>query len=376
MRFSAGFYAPILAVALSAAGLALAQDIRFFRIGTGSTAGANFPIGGLIASVISNPPGSRDCERGGSCGVPGMIAVAQATQGSVENAREVGLGNLDAGMVQADIAAMAYEGHGRFFGKNRLPTLRALASLYPETMQIVVRRDSRIATLAGLKGKRISLDTPLSGTQPAARAVLAQAGIKIADIKPVYVDVSTATDMVREGKIDGFFYVGGHPAPAIVQLSEAIDIRLVPVAANLVERLHKTEPYYSPAAIPANAYKGIEDTPTLNVHTLLVVNETLSGDLAYNILRALWHKTARVMLSSGHPQGKMIRLEMALDGISIPLHPGARRYYAEAGLLKDGALKTETDRGGSAKSEPAESDSGGNVGGPQPNAAGERRQQR
>jgi TRAP transporter TAXI family solute receptor len=374
MRFFPWFYAPILAVALGATGLALGQDIRFFRIGTGSTAGANFPIGGLIASVISNPPGSRDCDRGGSCGVPGMIAVAQATQGSAENAREVGLGRLDAGIVQADVAAMAYEGRGDFSGKNRLPNLRALASLYPETMQIVVRRDSRITTLAGLKGKRISLDTPLSGTQPAARAVLAQAGIKIADIKPVYVDVGTATDMVREGKIDGFFYVGGHPAPAIAQLSETIDIRLVPVAANLVERLHKTEPHYLPGAIPANAYKGIEDTPTLSVQTLLVVNETLPEDLAYNILRSLWHRTARVMLSSGHPQGKMIRLATALDGVSIPLHPGAWRYYAELGLLKDGAQKTGTN-GGPVRNEPAKSGSDRSAGGPQPNAAGESRQQ-
>lgn len=376
MRLSAWFYAPILAVALGATGLALGQDIRFFRIGTGSTAGANFPIGSLIASVISNPPGSRDCERGGSCGVPGMIAVAQATQGSAENAREVGLGRLDAGIVQADIAAMAYEGRGPFSGKNRLPTLRALAGLYPETMQIVVRRDSGITTLTGLKGKRISLDTPLSGTQPAARAVLAQAGIKITDIKPVYVDLSTATDMVREGKIDGFVYVGGHPAPAIAQLSEVVDIRLVPVAANLVERVHKTEPYYMPASIPANAYKGTADTPTLSVHTLLVVNQSLGEMLAYDILRALWHKTARVMLSSGHPQGKMIRLETALDGISIPLHPGARRYYAELGLLKDGASPPETNRGAPAGREPAKSDAGPSAGTVQPDGPGESRRQR
>lgn len=371
MRFSAWFFAPILAVALGATGLALGQDIRFFRIGTGSTAGANFPIGSLIASVISNPPGSRDCDRGGSCGVPGMIAVAQATQGSGENAQEVGAGRLDAGIVQADIAAMAYEGQGAFSGKNRQPTLRALASLYPETLQIVVRRDSKVTTLAGLKGKRISLDTPLSGTQPAARGVLAQAGIKITDIKPVYVDVSTATDMMRDGKIDGFFYVGGNPAPAISQLSEVIDIRLIPVAAALVERLHKTEPYYNPAIIPAAAYKGIEDTPTLGVRTLLVVNQTLPEDLAYNILRALWHKTSRVMLSSGHPQGKMIQLEAALDGVSIPLHPGARRYYAEAGLLKDNASKAP------ATNAPISSEPGRNSGGSQPNATtNEQRPQR
>lgn len=340
MKFSLRFCAVFLGVALGAAGLGSAQDIRFFRIGTGSTAGANFPVGGLIASVLSNPPGSRDCERGGSCGVPGMIAVAQATQGSVENAREVGLGRLDAGIIQADIAAMAYRGRGEFSGKNRLTTLRALASLYPETMQIVVRRDSGIATLAGLKGKRVSLDTPTSGTQTAARAVLNHAGIKLTDIRPVYVDLVTATDQMREGKLDGFFYVGGSPASAIAQLGETFELRLLPVPANVVARIRKTYPYYDSTIIAASTYKGIAATETLSVSALLVVNENLSDDLAYSILRSLWHKTARAMFNGGHPQGKAIQLETALAGITIPHHPGADRYYAEVGLLDDGAMKS------------------------------------
>lgn len=341
MRLSAWFCAVILGAACGAAGLSLAQDIRFFRIGTGSTAGANFPIGGLIASVLSNPPGSRDCDRGGSCGVPGLIAVAQATQGSTENARDVGNGRLDAGIVQADIAAQAYEGRGAFSGKNKQGSLRALASLYPETMQIVVRRDSRISTLAGLKGKRISLDTPTSGNQAATRAVLAQAGIRLADIKPVYVDIGTATDMMREGKIDGFFYVGGSPAPAIAQLSEVLDIQLIGVPAALVGRLSKTNPYYGSRIIPAGAYKGTAETATLGVYALLLVNEALSPDLAHSILRSLWHKTSRTMLSGGHPQGKLIRQETALNGVTIPLHPGAQRYYSEIGLLRNDSPPTE-----------------------------------
>lgn len=340
MRFSARFCAVILGVALGAAGITLAQDIRFFRIGTGSTAGANFPIGGLIASVISNPPGSRDCDRGGSCGVPGLIAVSQATQGSAENAREVGQEQLDAGIVQADIAALAYHGRGDFSGKNKQAGLRALASLYPETMQIVVRRDSKITTLAGLKGKRISLDTPLSGSQTAARAVLAAAGIKLSDIRPVYVDIGAATDMMREGKIDGFFYVGGSPAPAIAQLSETLDIELIGLTPRVVERLSKSDAHYTANTIPAGVYKGTQETPTLSIYALFVVHEKLSADLAYAILKSLWHKTARAMLNGGHPQGKSIQLSTALNGVSIPLHPGAQRYYAEVGLLKNDEPET------------------------------------
>lgn len=324
----------ILGVALGAAGLCLAQDIRFFRIGTGSTAGTNFPIGSLIASVLSNPPGSRDCDRGGSCGVPGMIAVAQATQGSVENAREVGLGRLDAGIVQADIAALAYAGKAEFAGKNRISSLRVLTSLYPETLQIVVRQDSRITTLAGLKGKRISLDTPSSGSQTAARAVLNHAGIKLKDFRPVYVDLGTATEQMREGKIDGFFHVGGSPSPAVAQLAETLPLRLLPLPAALIARLRKADPYYGAGTIAQDTYKGVAATETLTVRALLVVNEKLSDDLAYSILRSFWHKSANVMFNGGHPQGKAIQLGNALTGISIPLHPAAERYYGEVGLLK------------------------------------------
>lgn len=325
--------AALVATCVSWTALSLAQDIRFFRIGTGSTAGVNFPIGGLIASALSNPPGSRDCDRGGSCGVPGMIAVAQATQGSGDNAREVGSGHLDAGIIQADIASMAYAGKGDFAGKNRQESLRALASLYPETLQIVVRRDSDIASLAGLKGKRVSLDTKASGTQPAARAVLANAGIKLADLKITEVDVGTATDYMRDGKLDAFFYVGGAPAPAIAQLGEVLDLRLLPVPETIMARVRKAEPYYATVTISANTYKNIGDIQTLGVRALLVVNEKLPDDLAYNVMRSLWHKTSRAMFNAGHPQGKMIKLETALDDITIPLHPGAARYYTEVGML-------------------------------------------
>ena len=337
MKRSAWVYVAIIAAVISG-NLALAQELRFFRIGTGSTAGANFPLGGLIASVISNPPGSRDCGRGGSCGVPGLIAVAQATQGSAENAREVGGGRLDAAIIQADVASLAYEGRGEFTGKNQQGDLRAATSLYPEAMQIVVRRDSGITTIAALKGKRVSLDTPSSGSQLAARAVLAAAGVRLADLKVVHVDIGTATEMMRERKLDAFFYVGGSPAPAITQLSEAVELHLIGLAPALIERVRKANPHYQPIVVPPSVYKRGEETTTLGIYALLVVNQSLPNDFVYAILRSLWHPSARTMLSSGHVQGRMINLETALSGLTIPLHPGAQRYYNEAGLLREGAL--------------------------------------
>lgn len=315
-----------------------AQDLRFFRIGTGSTAGVNFSIGGLISSVISNPPGSRPCDRGGSCGVPGLIAVAQATQGSAENAREVGGGRLDSGIIQADVAAQAYEGKGAFAGKNRQTELRALASLYPETLQIVVRRDARVGTIAGLKGKRVSIDTDGSGTQALARNVLARAGLRPADIKPVTVDLGTAVDMMRAGQIDALFYVGGVPAPAIAQLADSTAIDLLPVPSPMIAAFRKDEPTYVTLTVTAGAYAGLDkDIVSMGSYSLWVANAKLADKMAYDLLKALWHKSSQPMLAGGHANAKQMSLASALNGLTIPLHPGAEKFYAEMKLLKQPA---------------------------------------
>ncbi len=169
--------APVLALcaALAAAVLprpAAAQDIRYFRIGTGSISGVYFPVGGLIANIISNPPGSRACDEGGSCGVPGLIAVVQATLGSVANVHAVQSGMLESAMVQADIASFAYHGTGPFAREKPFKELRAIANLYPEAVHVVVRRDSPIKSMSDLAGRRVSLDLTGSGTRAVALTVL------------------------------------------------------------------------------------------------------------------------------------------------------------------------------------------------------------
>jgi len=176
----------LLAIASVATTGVRAQDLTFVRIGTGSTGGTYFPIGGLIASAISNPPGSRACAEGGSCGVPGVIAVTQSTQGSVENVRAVAAGELDMALSQADVAFHAHFGNGVFAGDKRLPNLRAVANLYPEEVHIVVRSDSGIQSVTGLKGKRVSLGEKASGTLVVARLVLAAYGLNERNLKAVY----------------------------------------------------------------------------------------------------------------------------------------------------------------------------------------------
>ena len=152
-----------------------AQEMTFFRIGTGSTGGTYFPIGGLIANAISNPPGARPCDRGGSCGPMGLIAVAQSTDGSIANVEAIRAGRLESGLAQADIAYWAYKGLRVFKGKGKqVEKLRAIANLYPEAVHVVVRRDAKIAKIADLRGKRVSLGPRDSGDPRGCRDHLAR----------------------------------------------------------------------------------------------------------------------------------------------------------------------------------------------------------
>ena len=139
---------------------AAAQDITFFRIGTGSTAGTYYPVGALIANAISNPPGSEPCESGGSCGVPGLIAAATASQGSVANVEAIAAGRLESGLAKSDIVSWAIAGEGLFAGRGPDSRVAIIANLYPESVHLVVRKAIGIDTVADLRGRRVSLDTP------------------------------------------------------------------------------------------------------------------------------------------------------------------------------------------------------------------------
>lgn len=334
-----GILAALLLVPLVALAGALtvgqvaAQDIRFFRIGTGSTAGTYFPVGGLIASAISSPPGSRDCERGGSCGVPGLVAVAQSTRGSVDNVRQIQEGAIESGFSQSDVAYWAYYGEELFNDGGPLTSLRAIANLYPETIHLVVRSGAGIKTVADLKGKRVSLDRKGSGTRVDALLVLGAFGLSADDVEDVAMAPGAAVDALREGEIDAWFFVAGTPATAVLELAEAALIDLVPIAGPEVDKLLSDRPFFARQTLAVRTYPGIPATETLSVGAQWVVSEQVSEEEVYQITRALWHPSTRQLLDKGHPKGSQIVLEKALDGLGIPLHPGAAQYYREAGLL-------------------------------------------
>ncbi len=326
-----------------------AQEDQFFRIGAAATSGTFFEIGAVIASAISKPAGSPPCEHGGSCGVPGLVAVTQATQGSVDNLRMVAAGQIESGIAQSDIVSWAYAGTG-IFADGPLKNLRAIASLFPESLQLVVRDDSAIRVVTDLRGKRISLGQPASGTLADARIVLAAAGLTEKDMTAEYLRPGVAAANVKDGTLDGFFIIGGVPVPAIRDLAAETPVRLIPVEDGVLAKMRESSTSYRRSVIPAGTYPGISvETSSIGFDALWIVSAETPDDLIYAITKALWNDATQRLLQARDPLGKQVRLEDALDGLSIPLHPGAKRFYREAGLPVDqtGVLgKRENPEGG------------------------------
>jgi TRAP transporter TAXI family solute receptor len=313
---------------------ATAQEMTFFRIGTGGVGGTYYPIGGLIADIISSPPGARPCERGGSCGVPGLVGIAQSSNGAVANVDAIGSGMLESGFVQSDIAHWAYTGTGIYEGKPKVDNLRAIANLYPESIHLVAREGAGIRSVENLAGKRVSLDEPGSGTLVDAKIILEAYGLSEDDLQAEYIKPSVGFAKMRDGQLDAFFFVAGYPTGSVEELCAAVGCELIPIDGPQVDTLLEKYRFFARDVIPAGTYAGVPETPTVSVGAQWVVAAEVDEDLVYGITKALWHDNARILLDDGHAKGRAITLATALDGIGIPLHPGAERYYREIGLLQ------------------------------------------
>ena len=314
-------------------GLAAAQDIRFFRLGTGTTGGTYFPVGGIIASAISGPPGSPPCELGGSCGVSGLIAVAQASNGSVDNIKNIANGSIEAALTQADIAFYAYTGTEVFTEFGQVDSLRVIANLYLELVHFVVPSDSDATSIADLAGQRVALGEEGSGTLVVAESVLDAYGLSRDDMEPVFVKPDTAVDMLVSDELDAFVLVAGAPVRAIDDLARRLPVRLLPINATPAETLIAELPYFSAAVIESGTYQGVPSVETIGVGALLAISADVDAETVHGITAALWHPTTLGLLANGHPRGADIQLDTALRGLAIPLHEGALRYYQEAGRI-------------------------------------------
>ncbi len=312
-------YLMLAIAALALAGSAQAQ--QFFRIGTGGTAGTYYPVGGMIANAVSQPGK--------------IIVTAQASNGSVANVTAISGGAMESGFSQADVASWAYSGTGVYEGKPKVADLRLIATLYPESVHLVARKGSGIKTVADLKGKRVALDEPGSGTLVDAKMILAAYGLSEADIKPEYVKPNQAGDKMKDGALDAFFFVGGAPAGAIAELaSGGAGIELIPIDGPQAEKLRQASPFFAVDVIPAGTYKDVGQVQTLALGAQWVTSAKADPQTVYEITKALFSDSTQKTLAAGHAKGKLITKENAVKGAGIPFHPGAEKYYREVGLIK------------------------------------------
>lgn len=297
-----------------------AQDIKFFTIGTGGTAFTYYPVGGVIANAISKPPGSRECGQGGSCGVEGLIASAVSSRGSVDNVNAIISGLRNSGFAQSDVAFWAYTGTGTMEGKEPATDLRTIAALFEEHIHLVALKDSGINSVADLKGKRVSLDEPGSGTYVDANLIMESNGITVDDISAEALKGNAAAEALRNGKIDAFFVVAGYPTGALVELASAADIKLVPIDGAGADTLTEKYGFFASSDIPAGTYEGVDAVTTVAVGAQWFTSAKEDEELVYNITKALWNDESRKLLDVGHAKGKTITPDTALNGIGVPLH--------------------------------------------------------
>ena len=326
----------VAAGGLLAASAAHAQVPSFFRIVSGSAGGNYFPMAGLLANAISNPPGSRPCDKGGSCGVPGLIAIAQSANGSVANVNAIQSGTAESGLAQSDVAFWAYTGTGVFEGKEPLKKLRAIATLYPEHIHVVLPKDSGITTFEDMKAKRIGVGLPASGAQVGALLILNAAGLeKNKSFTAEELNTSQSAERLADGQLDAFLTVTGAPSSGIAQLASTAGMKLMSIPPAIQTAVIGKAPFYFGSPIKAGVYEGVDtDTETLAVAAQWLVSADQPEELVYGITKALWNKNTRKLLDRGHAKGKDVTTATALDAIGIPLHPGAERFYKEAGLIK------------------------------------------
>jgi len=331
---AAGFALPVLALVWLAANLgpaeALSQRISF-QILTGSTGGTYFPVGQLIAGLISHPTGVDRCESSNVCGPSGLIMSARTSDGSVANLLAVNAGRADSGFAQGDVVADAVSGKGAFLAAGKQPNVRVIADLFPEDVHLIVARNARIASVADLKGKRVSLGVDTSGTSVTVKSILAAYNIPVWRLKAQHNPVDFDAQLMQKGGLDAFFLVGGRPVALVTDMLNRGVAKLVPIDGKGRDKLLKTVPSLNADVIPANTYRGTPAVQTVSVRALWIVNAKTPDNLVYGITRALFDPANRIALQGGVRNTNWIRVDNAAQNLPAPLHPGALRFYRETG---------------------------------------------
>ncbi|WP_019121514.1 TAXI family TRAP transporter solute-binding subunit [Brevibacillus massiliensis] len=288
-----------------------AQDLI---IATGGTSGTYYPLGGGMAEQIKE-----------KAGIP---TTAQVTGASAENMRLIRDKSVDIAFTQSDIADYASKGEKMFEQDGKLD-FKALGSLYDETIQIVVSPDSGINSVADLKGKRVSVGAPGSGTEANAEQILEVYGLKFDDMTVQRLSFGDSAKAIQDGQLDAAFQTAGTPTAAITELAATKGVKIISIEPDKVDALIAKYPYYVKTIIPGNTYQTVkDDVSTVSVRAMLVVRSDLSEDDVYKVTKAIFENTDKL----NHVKSKEIRVESALSGVNLEVHPGAKKYFEEKGV--------------------------------------------
>ncbi|WP_428977890.1 TAXI family TRAP transporter solute-binding subunit [Rhodoligotrophos appendicifer] len=306
--------------AIAAAGLAIgtpASAAEFVNIVTGGTSGVYYPLGVALSKLYG-------------AALPDAKISVQSTKASVENLNLLEAGRAEVAFSLGDAVADAWNGEKEAGFPNKLEKLRAIGGLYNNYVQIIATEASGIKTLADLKGKRISVGAPRSGTELNARAVLKAAGLTYEDFSKVeYLPFGESVDLMKNRQLDVTLQSAGLGVSSIRDLATSVPIVVVPVPADVVEKIGN--PAYQAANIPASTYDGQSaDVPAVAITNILVTREGVAEETVYLLTKAMFDHLDQ--LSMAHSAAKAINAKQAIKGLPIPLHPGAARYYKEAGI--------------------------------------------
>ena len=310
-----------LGILFSSAALSLlthigaAGAVDYVTIATGGVSGAYYTIGSAIALAVSKSGAIQ--------------ATAETGNASVANLHLIGKGESEVGFAQNDTAFWAYNGLNMF--RTPKKNLRAVSALYLEHLQVVIAKDAKIDNIHDLQGKRVSVGAPGSGAEADARAIFEVAQLRYSDMQIHHFDFGATTKRFKDNAIDVGFVVAGFPTASIMDLTTAKDVGLLSFNQDFLAQLNKEHPYFVPGIIPANTYLGIDqDTQTPALVAMLVTHDKASEKVIYEFVKHMYANLDTVHAS--HPAARQITLEKALHGVTLPLHPGAAKFFTEKGL--------------------------------------------
>jgi uncharacterized protein len=299
--------------------LALASAQTRLLVGTGGLAGVYYPIGGAIAKIITSK-------------VKGMEATVQTSAAGMENLRLLSMKEIDMGLVQNSDAYNAFNGL-LFFKDKPIKNIRGIAVLYPQPIQIIVRADSNIKSFYDLKGKRVGVGAPGSGEETTFQRLMSVYKLTYKDMDAKLISLAEQSAQFKDRHLDAMWYVSGVPASGILDVASVLSIKLIPIMGKERDDLIKMDPYFVKSVVKKGSYPGMtEDLETIASPAYLICLESLKEEDVYRMTKAIFENLNEIAAS--HKQGENVKLETALIGSTIPLHPGAAKFYKEKGLIK------------------------------------------